>query len=256
MHIQAGTVIGGIDALQAAVAAGVHQAAEVHQPLVAEEQLGGGAVEADDQDLHGSSELPSMAGPLGTPRAVEDGGGQVHEPRRLAAERAVHEQDAGDQRGIDDVIAAPRLHVVLEVPLGHPAHRRAPRDAIARGEVDDQVGRLAGEGARVELLAGPHAPDGDGIPAGVAQAAQAPRDGRLHPLGLVGGDDPLLLATLEVQVDPPQAQRVGLRPRPVDVPQEVAGLLARPGPRAAGSSRPLSWSHVFRWTPRRKLLKP
>ena len=48
------------------------------------------------------------------------------------------------------------------------------------------------------------------------------------------GRSPCSSRPCEVQVDPAQAQRVGLRPRPVDVTQEVAGLLAGPGPRAEG----------------------
>ena len=58
------------DALEPAVAADFHQAADVGQVVVAEEQLRGGAVETDDEDLHGRSDSPSIAGPLGTPSAA------------------------------------------------------------------------------------------------------------------------------------------------------------------------------------------
>ena len=57
-------------ALQPAVGARFHQPPDVRQVVVAEEQLGSGAVEPQDEDLHGRSDSPSMAGPLGTPRAA------------------------------------------------------------------------------------------------------------------------------------------------------------------------------------------
>ena len=69
------------DALQPAVAAGLHQAADVRQPLVAEEQLGGGAVESDDQDLHEQQRTPFHGGALGDAQGVEDRRGQVDQPR-------------------------------------------------------------------------------------------------------------------------------------------------------------------------------
>ena len=58
------------DALEPAVSAHLHQAPNVRQVLEAEEQLRGGAVEPQDEDLHGKSDSPSIAGPLGTPRAA------------------------------------------------------------------------------------------------------------------------------------------------------------------------------------------
>ncbi len=57
-------------ALQPAVAAHLHQPPDVGQVLVAEEQLGRGTVEAQDEDLHDRIESPSMAGPRGTPSAA------------------------------------------------------------------------------------------------------------------------------------------------------------------------------------------
>jgi hypothetical protein len=133
------------DALQAAVAAGVHQAAEVLQPLVAEEQLGGGAVETDDQDLHGSRELPSMAGPLGTPSAARMVGARSTSRAPSPRNGRSISSTPGTKGRVDDVVAAPLPDVVLEQPGGHAPQRRAPGDAVARGEVDEQVGRLGGE---------------------------------------------------------------------------------------------------------------
>src|SRR5262249_23131194 len=58
------------DRLQPSVAAARHQASKVRETLVSEENLGSRAVESDDQDLHVSSDPPSIAAPGGTPRAV------------------------------------------------------------------------------------------------------------------------------------------------------------------------------------------
>ena len=49
----------------------------------------------------------------------------------------------------------------------------------------------------------------------------------MSAFGLVGRDDPLLLAALEVQVDPAQPERIGPGPLPVDLAEQVAGGLAR-----------------------------
>ena len=93
------------------------------------------------------SDLPSMAGPVGTPRASRIVGARSSRFAPSPRNGRFIEQDARHERGVDDVVAAPLLDVVLEVPLGHAAERRCPGDAIARREVDDQVGRLAGERA-------------------------------------------------------------------------------------------------------------
>ena len=60
----------------------------------------------------------------------------------------------------------------------------------------------------------------------VDHAGQAPGDPRLERLGVLGGDDPLLLPALEVQVHPAQTQRVSLRPAPIHLAEQVAGGLA------------------------------
>ena len=79
-------------ALEPAVAAHFHQAPDVRQVLVAEEQLRGGAVEAQDEDLHGKSDSPSMAGPLGTPSAARIVGARSSSRAPSPPERPVHEQ--------------------------------------------------------------------------------------------------------------------------------------------------------------------
>ena len=149
------------DALEPPVGTDLHQAPDVGQVVVAEEQFGGGTVESEDEDLHGKSDSPSIAGPLGTPRAARIVGARSSEPRPLAAERPVHEQDAGDPIGIDDMIAAPLLDVVLELALGDAPHRRRPRDAVSRGEVDQEVGRFLHVRAAIDRLARLRTADGD-----------------------------------------------------------------------------------------------
>ena len=57
-------------ALQASVGPGFHQPPDVRQVFVAEEKLGSRTVEPQYQDFHDKSDSPSIAGPLGTPRAA------------------------------------------------------------------------------------------------------------------------------------------------------------------------------------------
>src|SRR5262245_53247562 len=56
------------DAFEAAVSTDLHQAPNVRQVLEAKEQLGGSAVEPQNDDFHGNSAFPSIAAALGTPR--------------------------------------------------------------------------------------------------------------------------------------------------------------------------------------------
>jgi hypothetical protein len=53
MHIQAGTVMAGINALQPSIDAKIHQAAQVHQPLIAEDYFRRGAIQSQHADFHG-----------------------------------------------------------------------------------------------------------------------------------------------------------------------------------------------------------
>ena len=94
---------------------------------------------------------------------------------------------AGDPIGIDDMIAAPLLDVVLELALGDAPHRRRPRDAVSRGEIDHEVGRFRHVGAAVDRLARQDAADGQSaLTLGVGQAGQALGQRGLDRLGLVG----------------------------------------------------------------------
>ncbi len=55
---------------------------------------------------------------------------------------SVAEEDAGHERRVDAVVAAPGLRVGVEDGLGRLADRRLPRDAVAALVADDQVGRV------------------------------------------------------------------------------------------------------------------
>ena len=124
MHIQAGTVIGGIDALETAVAAALHQAAEVGQLLVAKSSSGAAQSRPMTSNLHDSSDSPSIAGPLGTPSADRIVGAMSIKLGAVGAERPVHQQHARHQRRIDRCGRRDqRLRVILE------QSRRAPRPA-------------------------------------------------------------------------------------------------------------------------------
>jgi hypothetical protein len=52
IHIQAGTVIGGNNTLQAAIQPQVHKAPDVHQSLIVKDHVGGGTVESKCADFH------------------------------------------------------------------------------------------------------------------------------------------------------------------------------------------------------------
>ena len=251
-------MIGGIDALQPAVAAGVHQAAEVRQPLVAEEQLGGGAVEADDEDLHGSSELPSMAGPSGHAQGAQDRGGEVHQPRPSPRNGRFMNRTPGTSAG--SMMWSP-LHffdVVLEVarrarpPSTSPTRRDSPRRSGRAGRATRRR-----TGREYSSSRGRHSRTATSPRSGSRQAASGPR--RSPPSGprpRRRGTIPWPSRPCEVQVDPAQARAH----RPSSAPSRRRGGGRRP-PRPAraparSASRPWSCSQVFRWTPRRKLPKP
>src|SRR5271157_5693573 len=64
---------------------------------------------------------------------------------------SAREEDAGNQAGVDTVIPAPRLHVVLEDGAGYDPCGQIPRGAIAPIVPDQEVGRVREVGACVEL---------------------------------------------------------------------------------------------------------
>ncbi len=187
---------------------------------IAKEQFRGRAVEAENKYFHGKSDSPSIAVPLGTPRACQNRRGQVQQPRPFLPERPVHEQHAGDMIGINDMVTAPLLDVILELTLGDSPHRRRPRDAVPGGEIDQEVGCLRQVGTMIDALARLRAMDGDGVAAlGVDQAGQSLYQGRLGlPRPLPAATIPCFLSSLDVQIDPAQSQRVGLCAFPVDLP--------------------------------------
>ena len=58
------------DALEPPIGTHLHQAPDVRQVVEAKEQLGGRTVKSENEYFHGKSDSPSIAGPLGTPRAA------------------------------------------------------------------------------------------------------------------------------------------------------------------------------------------
>jgi hypothetical protein len=87
----------------------------------------------------------------------EGGRRDVDERRVLAVDPGVAEEDTRNASGIDAMVSAPRLHVVLEDGPGHHAGRAVPRDAVALGVADQKIGgmlqiRSVVEGRRVEGL--------------------------------------------------------------------------------------------------------
>ena len=149
------------NAFQTAVAANLHQPAEVVQAFIREQDLGGGAVEANDEDFH-SSVSPLHGRTLGDAKGGQNRWGEIEQRCVVLLERLVHEQDAGNQSGIDNMIAAPLLDVVLEHVGRHTAKSRRPRGAVLRGEVHHQVRRFVGVRAGIEFLARHHTPDRGG----------------------------------------------------------------------------------------------
>ena len=65
-------------------------------------------------------------------------------------DRAVAEEHAGHEPRIDAVVAAPRLHVVLEDRAGDDAGRAVPRRAVAGVVADEQVRRVLEIGPGIE----------------------------------------------------------------------------------------------------------
>lgn len=137
------------------------------------------------------------------------------------AERSVHEQDAGDQGRVDDVVAGPGFGVVLEESAADAAHGGGPAGAVAGVVVEDEVGGVGEEWAVVDRFAREGGVDGDLAGGRVGQTRQGGGEVGLEPLGLVGGYDAVALAAGEVEVEAGQAQGVGFGLGPVDGLEEV-----------------------------------
>ena len=125
-------------ALQASIGPGVHQPPDIRQILVAEEKLGSSTVEPQYQDLHDKSDSPSIAGPLGTPRAARIDGARSSSRAPSPRNGLFMNKTPGTLIRIDNVIAAPLFDVVFELRFGDAPHRRRPRNAVSGGEINQQ----------------------------------------------------------------------------------------------------------------------
>ena len=83
------------------------------------------------------------------PEEPERGRGDVDQRRVVAVDRAVAEEDSGDESGIDAVIPTPRLDVVLEDRARHNAGRAVPGDPVALLEPDDDIRPVLPVGAAI-----------------------------------------------------------------------------------------------------------
>src|SRR2546426_218858 len=111
----------------------------------------------------------------------------------------------------------------------HPSQRRRPGTAVARGEVHQQIGGLADQGAAVDLLARHHTSDGKSCSFRIDLSRETMLYGGLHLLDLSRCNDALCLPPPKVQVDAAKPKGVGPGPTPIDVPQEIACLRPRAG---------------------------
>src|SRR5262250_1827281 len=66
---------------------------------------------------------------------------------------AIREQNSRNSLRIDNVVSAPAAGVVLDERVLKPSYRALPRDAIARAEIDQQIGSMGSVRPGVELLA-------------------------------------------------------------------------------------------------------
>src|SRR5262245_46762166 len=125
------------------------------------------------------------------------------------------------------MVAAPLLHVVFEVACRYGPERRTPGHAITVGEVHDQIRRLGGVRATIDLGAREDAANGERAMRRVAEAREVPGDRARQRVRLTRLDDAPSLAALEVQVDATQSERVSARALPVDASQEVGAVIGR-----------------------------
>src|SRR5579884_4223605 len=75
---------------------------------------------------------------------IERGGGQVFYAGVVSTDFAIGEKNAGDQFGIDAMIAAPVLGILFENVRTYPAEGRIPGGAVAGRVADNEVGRGIG----------------------------------------------------------------------------------------------------------------
>src|SRR5262245_24277874 len=91
--------------------------------------------------------------------------------------------------------------------------------------MDDQVGRLFQTPTRVHRFAAADASNGDLMPLGIDEPGKLLGDRLLYRRRLSFSKTSLRFASGQVQVDAAKAKRVCLRLAPIDVPQQVVGVL-------------------------------
>ena len=136
------------------------------------------------------------------------------------------------------VVARPLLVVVLDHRPADRAQGVLPAHAVAVDEAHLQVGRHLEVLALVDVVAPVDVREDALARLGVGERHELLPDLVLErPVLLARRDDPLALAAPQVEVDLAEADRVGLRLRPVDALEELAR--GRRGPAASSPrSRP------------------
>src|SRR5215471_2069798 len=145
---------------------------------------------------------------------------------RLAT--AIYEQNPRNSIRIDDVISAPTASVVLEERVLKTADRALPRDAISRTKIDHEIGSMGSVRPRVEFLAAHHVANCGSRTRSVRHSGKPARNGPTYPLGFGAFfQNALALTTLEVQVDPPKSDGIGVGTRPIDPSKAVPQVFSR-----------------------------
>src|SRR5688572_18175201 len=172
----------------------------------------------------GEEKAPRHLGRRLLAEQAENRRGDVEQVRLLDADRAVAEEDAGHERRIDAVVAAPALRVVGEDLGGDRAGRALPAVPVAPLGADQQIGRAELLRPRDDAVGDLDLADGPPRRRRIDALLELARDllGEGVVLGALG-DDAGRLATFAVDEEAGEPAAEGPRAAPIDRVEPVAG---------------------------------
>ncbi len=108
----------------------------------------------------------------GNSEEVQHGGANVHDAHLFCVDFPITKENAWYIRGIDTVVSAPTLFVVLKNFIGHGSGRASPGDTIARVKPLQQIRGLLHIGTLIDLQCVIHLPHGIRGPLVIIELAQ------------------------------------------------------------------------------------
>src|SRR5579863_815806 len=169
---------------------------------------------------------------IGNVQVVQDRGRKIDDLRVIVHHRPIHEQNAGDGIGVNNMVPAPAPVVILKQRFREPPEGTLPGNTEARAKIHQQIWSIFHERSRIDLFFSGNTADcrASGLLIGEVRESGLQRGTDFLDFAAALFQNSTALAAFHVQINSAKTERISISLGPVNrakaVSQIFLGLLA------------------------------